>query len=91
MSSDSVLNSLLESSGYEEEGNRSRRGSVLWATRISPTADIAVGRNVQQSIVAVNESPVASSARTSLLVRHAAAKSKINKLNLVQTYNIAGR
>ena len=48
MSSDSALNSLLESSGDEEEGDQSRRGSVLRATRISPTADVAVGRNGQR-------------------------------------------
>ena len=48
VSSDSVLNSLLESSGDEEEGNQSRRGSVLRATRISRTADVAVGRNGQR-------------------------------------------
>ena len=48
VSRDSVLNSLLESSGDEEEGDQSRRGSVLRATRISPTADVAVGRNGQR-------------------------------------------
>ena len=85
-SSDSVLNSLLESSGDEEEGDQSRRGSVLRATRISPTADVDVGRNGQRV-----QSPQMNPPRLGLNEREFAWEARRSKIkNKCESPSIAG-